>query len=95
MPGARRNKAAIIWEGVGDRRTLIYFDLQREVSMRQRPQVAWDEEGDRVALYMPLVPELAIAMLACARIGAVHASCSAGSAPSHCAIASTMQRACS
>jgi acetyl-CoA synthetase len=71
---ARRNKAALIWEGEpGDRRTLTYFDLHRQVS--QFGQVLRSlgvQKGDRVALYMPLIPELAIAMLACARIGAVH-----------------------
>ena len=71
---ARRNKAAIIWEGEpGDRRTLTYFDLHRQVNqfanVLKRLGV---KKGDRVSLYMPLIPELAIAMLACARIGAVH-----------------------
>src|SRR5512138_3751835 len=72
--GPRRNKAAIIWEGEpGDRRTLTYFDLQREVSKCANVfKTLGIRKGDRVALYMPLVPELAIAMLACARIGAVH-----------------------
>jgi acetyl-CoA synthetase len=72
--GPRRNKAAIIWEGEpGDRRTLTYFDLQREVSKFANVlRSLGAKKGDRVALYMPLVPELAIAMLACARIGAVH-----------------------
>jgi acetyl-CoA synthetase len=72
--GPRRNKAAIIWEGEpGDRRTLTYFDLQREVSkFASILRSLGTKKGDRVALYMPLVPELAIAMLACARIGAVH-----------------------
>ena len=71
---ARRNKAAIIWEGEpGDRRTLTYFDLYREVSKFANVLKSLGAtRGDRVALYMPLVPELAIAMLACARIGAVH-----------------------
>ncbi len=70
----RRNKAAIIWEGEpGDRRTLTYFDLHREVSKCANVLKSLGvKKGDRVALYMPLVPELAIAMLACARIGAVH-----------------------
>ncbi len=72
--GARRNKAALIWEGEpGDRRTLTYFDLYRQVSafagVLRRLGI---RKGDRVAIYMPLIPELAIAMLACARIGAVH-----------------------
>jgi acetyl-CoA synthetase len=72
--GARRNKAAIIWEGEpGDRRTLTYFDLHRQVSMFANVlKSLGTRKGDRVAIYMPLVPELAIAMLACARIGAVH-----------------------
>ena len=74
LRGARRNKAAIIWEGEpGDRRTLTYFDLHREVSTFANVLKSLGaRKGDRVAIYMPLVPELAIAMLACARIGAVH-----------------------
>src|SRR6201991_1834944 len=72
--GARRNKAALIWEGEpGDRRTLTYFDLYRQVSQFANVLKSLGvTRGDRVALYLPLVPELAIAMLACARIGAVH-----------------------
>ena len=72
--GPRRNKAALIWEGEpGDRRTLTYFDLYRQVSAFANVLKSLGvEKGDRVALYLPLVPELAIAMLACARIGAVH-----------------------
>ena len=72
--GPRRNKAAIIWEGEpGDRRTLTYFDLYRQVSACANVlKSLGTTKGDRVAIYMPLVPELAIAMLACARIGAVH-----------------------
>jgi acetyl-CoA synthetase len=71
---ARRNKAAIVWEGEpGDRRTLTYFDLFRQVSAFANVLKSLGiERGDRVAIYLPLVPELAIAMLACARIGAVH-----------------------
>jgi acetyl-CoA synthetase len=71
---ARRNKAAIIWEGEpGDRRTLTYFDLYRDVSaLANVLRTLGVQKGDRVAIYLPLVPELAIAMLACARIGAVH-----------------------
>src|SRR5665213_1143215 len=70
----RRNKAAIIWEGEpGDSRTLTYFDLQRDVSKFANVlKSLGTKKGDRVAIYMPRVPELAIAMLACARIGAVH-----------------------
>jgi len=74
LKGLRRNKAAIIFEGEpGDRRVLTYQMLADEVG---RAANALKElgvgEGDRVAIYMPLVPEAAIAMLACARIGAVH-----------------------
>src|SRR4051812_15276731 len=70
----RRNKAAIIWEGEpGEKRTLTYFDLQREVAKFANVlKTLGTKKGDRVAIYMPLVPELAIAMLACARIGAIH-----------------------
>ncbi len=72
--GPRRNKAALIWEGEpGDRRTLTYFDLYRQVSQFANVLRSLGvSRGDRVAIYLPLVPELAIAMLACARIGAVH-----------------------
>jgi acetyl-CoA synthetase len=72
--GPRRNKAAIIWEGEpGDRRTLTYFDLYRQVSQFANVLKSLGvKRGDRVALYLPLIPELAIAMLACARVGAVH-----------------------
>jgi len=74
LRGARKNKAAIVWVGEpGDRRTLTYWDLYREVCRfangLKKLGVA---KGDRVAIYMPMVPELPIAMLACARIGAVH-----------------------
>jgi acetyl-CoA synthetase len=71
---AHRNTAAIIWEGEpGDRRTLTYFDLLRDVSQFANVLKGLGvRKGDRVAIYLPLIPELAIAMLACARIGAVH-----------------------
>ncbi len=71
---ARKNKAAIIWEGEpGDRRVLTYLDLHREVCRFANALKARGvKPGDTVAIYMPLVPELAVAMLACARIGAVH-----------------------
>ena len=71
---ARRNKAAFIWEGEpGDRRTLTYWDLYRQVcAFANVLKSLGVKRGDRVALYLPLIPELAIAMLACARIGAVH-----------------------
>ena len=71
---ARRDKTAIIWEGEpGESRRLTYSELHSEVSkfanVLKKLGVA---SGDRVALYMPLIPELAISMLACARIGATH-----------------------
>ena len=71
---SRKNKAAIIWEGEpGDQRTLTYQQLHREVCKAANAfQELGLKKGDRVAIYMPMVPELAIAMLACARIGAVH-----------------------
>ena len=74
LRGARRNKAALIWEGEpGERRTLTYFDLYRQVSRFANVLKSLGvTRGDRVALYLPLIPELAIAMLACARIGAIH-----------------------
>jgi len=70
----RRNKAAIVWEGEpGDQRTLTYFDLHREVGrLANALKRLGVRRGDRVAIYLPMIPELAIAMLACARIGAVH-----------------------
>jgi hypothetical protein len=72
--GARRNKAALIWEGEpGDRRTLTYFRAASAgLPVRQRPEIARREEGRSRGALHALVPELAMAMLACARIGAVH-----------------------
>ncbi len=74
LAGWRKNKAAIIWEGEsGDSRTLTYQDLHREVSKFSNVLKSKGlKKGDRVAIYMPMIPELAIAMLACARIGATH-----------------------
>ncbi len=70
----RRNKAAIIWEGEpGETRTLTYLQLHREVCTFANVLLARGiKSKDRVLIYMPMVPEAAIAMLACARIGAVH-----------------------
>ena len=72
--GPRRNKAAIIWEGEpGDSRVLRYQDLHREVcQFANALRGLGIKPGDRVTVYMPMIPELAIAVLACARIGAVH-----------------------
>jgi acetyl-CoA synthetase len=71
---ARKNKAAIIWEGEpGEIRTLTYQQLYREVQKFANVLKALGvHKGDRVAIYMGMAPELAIAMLACARIGAPH-----------------------
>ncbi|MCM8746622.1 acetate--CoA ligase [Thermomicrobium sp. CFH 73360] len=74
VAAGRRTKAAIIWEGEpGDERVLTYQDLYREVNrvalaLRQ----LGIEKGDRVAIYLPMIPELPVVMLACARIGAPH-----------------------
>jgi acetyl-CoA synthetase len=74
LTGPRKNKAAIIWEGEpGDTRTLTYQQLHREVCKFANALKALGvTKGDRVTIYLPMVPEAAIAMLACARIGAVH-----------------------
>ncbi len=70
----RKNKAALIWEGEnGDSRTLTYAQLHREVcQFANALKQLGVQKGDRVGIYMPMIPEAAIAMLACARIGAVH-----------------------
>ncbi|VVM05034.1 acetyl-CoA synthetase [Methylacidimicrobium cyclopophantes] len=74
LMGPRRNKAAIVWEGEpGEVRTLTYQQLHWEVcrwaNLLARNGVA---AGDRVVIYLPMIPEAAIAMLACARLGAPH-----------------------
>jgi acetyl-CoA synthetase len=83
VEGPRRNKAAFIWEGEpGDSRVLTYWDLYREVNRfaaaLRRHGV---KKGDAVTIYMPMVPELPIAMLACARIGAPHSVVFGGFSP--------------
>ena len=72
--GPNKNKAAIIWEGEpGDTRVLRYQDLHREVcKFANVLKKLGVQTGDRVTLYLPMIPELVIAMLACARIGATH-----------------------
>ena len=74
LTNGRKNKAAIIWEGEpGDKRVLTYQQLHREVCRFANVLEANGVKAkDRVLIYMPMVPEAAIAMLACARIGAVH-----------------------
>ena len=79
----RRNKAALVFEGEpGDRRTLTYWDLY--VAVNQFGNVLKSlgvSKGDRVAIYLPLIPEVVIAMLACARIGAIHSVVFGGFSP--------------
>jgi len=77
---ARRNKAALVWEGEpGDSRVLTYQMLHREVcKFANALRSLGVGKGDVVSMYMPMVPELAIAMLACARIGAIHSVVFAG-----------------
>ena len=74
MGSWRRHKAALIWEGEnGDRQVYTYADLAREVNrLANALRGLGVERGDRVTLYMPICPQLAIAMLASAKIGAVH-----------------------
>ena len=74
LAGPRRNKVALIWEGEpGDSRVLTYQMLALEVARCANAlKQLGVNKGDRVAIYMPLVPEAMIAMLACARIGAIH-----------------------
>ena len=72
--GARANKAAIIWEGEpGDKRVMTYAQLHRDVcrfaNVLEQHGV---KAGDRVLIYLPMIPEAVVSMLACARIGAVH-----------------------
>src|SRR5262249_18523740 len=83
LSGPRRNKKAIVWEGEpGDQRTFTYAELHREVcqfaNVLKQLGVA---PGDRVGIYMPLIPEVAVAMLACARIGAIHSVVFGGFSP--------------
>ncbi len=72
----RRNKAAIIWEPEPpdeQARVLTYYDLYREVNKFANVLKSLGiKKGDRVGIYLPMIPEVQIAMLACARIGAVH-----------------------
>jgi acetyl-CoA synthetase len=74
LTGPRKNKAALVWEGEpGDSRVLTFHQLHRETckfaNCLKRLGI---QKGDRVTIYMPMVPEAAVAMLACARIGATH-----------------------
>ncbi|MDN5295293.1 MAG: acetyl-CoA synthetase [Methanosarcinales archaeon] len=72
--GNNRNKAALIWEGEnGTSRTLTFYELYREVNKFASVLLNLGvEKGDRVAIYMPMIPQAVISMLACTRIGAIH-----------------------
>ena len=74
VQAGRGGKTALLWEGEpGDRRTFTYADLHREVGRAANAlRRLGVKKGDRVAIYLPMVPEAAIAMLACSRIGAPH-----------------------
>jgi len=80
LEAGRGDKTAIIWEGEpGDQRTLTYAELHAEVCKFANAMKSLGVgQGDVVSIYMPMVPELAIAMLACARIGAIHSVIFAG-----------------
>ena len=83
LDGPREDKLALIWEGeAGERRELTYWDLGMQV--RRFANVLKGlgvKKGDRVAIYMPMIPETVYAMLACARIGAVHSVVFGGFSP--------------
>ncbi len=83
IEGPRRNKAALIWEGEpGDSRVLTYWDLYREVNrFAAALKKTGVRKGDIVTIYMPMIPEVAVAILACARIGVVHSVVFAGFSP--------------
>jgi acetyl-CoA synthetase len=74
VASARKNKAAILWEGEpGDTRVITYAQLHREVCMAANALTKLGvREGEFVAIYMPMIPEAVVAMLACARLGAPH-----------------------
>ncbi|WP_435360732.1 acetate--CoA ligase [Haloarchaeobius sp. DFWS5] len=80
IEAGRKNQAAIRWEGeLGETKTYTYLDLHREVNaFAAALRDMGVEEDDVVTMYMPMVPELPIAMLACARIGAPHSVVFAG-----------------
>jgi len=84
VTGPKRNQAALIWEGEpsDERRVYTYWDLYREVCQFANALKSLGVgKGDRVAIYMPMIPEAAIAMLACARIGAPHSVVFGGFSP--------------
>jgi acetyl-CoA synthetase len=83
LSGPRRDARAIIWEGEpGDERTLTYAELHRDVvRLGSALRSLGVKKGDRVAIYLPMIPEAAIALLACARIGAIHSVVFGGFSP--------------
>ncbi len=81
---SRRDQAAIVWEGdrPGDTRTISYGELHEEVCRMANVLLKRGvQRGDRVTIYMPMIPEAAYALLACARIGAVHSVVFGGFSP--------------
>ena len=83
VEAGRGERTALIWEGEpGDTRTFSYAELHREVSQFSNAlRKLGVEKGDRVTIYLPMIPEAAIAMLACTRIGAVHSVVFGGFSP--------------
>jgi len=83
LDGPRRDAPAIIWEGEpGDERTVTYAQLHAEVAkLGSALRSLGVTKGDRVAIYLPMIPEAAVAMLACARIGAIHSVVFGGFSP--------------
>ncbi len=83
ITNGNRNKAALIWEGEpGDKRTFTYYDIYRDVNKFANALKSLGvKKGDRVAIYLPMIPEIMISMLACARIGAIHSVVFGGFSP--------------
>lgn len=79
----KKNRAALIWEGEpGDKRTITYFELYRQVNKFANVLKKFGiKKGDRVAVYLPMIPELVVVCLACARIGAIHSVVFGGFSP--------------
>ena len=77
------DRPALIWEGEpGDERTFTYAELHAEVCRFANALLGLGvEKGDRVTIYLPMIPEAAVAMLACARIGAIHSVVFGGFSP--------------